>query len=72
MITRAKGVELILGAKQDPVFGAVVMVGMGGVTAELMHDRALELPPLNEGWPGECWNRCGSGRCWPGIATSRR
>lgn len=48
MITSAEGIELIIGAKRDPVFGAVMMVGAGGVTAEVLHDRALELPPLNE------------------------
>ncbi len=48
MISSAEGIELIIGAKRDPVFGAVIMVGAGGVTAEVLHDRALELPPLNE------------------------
>jgi len=48
MVTASKGVELILGAKQDPVFGSVILVGTGGVTAEVFQDRALELPPLNE------------------------
>ncbi len=47
MIDRSGSVELIVGAKQDPVFGAVVLVGMGGITAELLNDRALELPPLD-------------------------
>jgi acetyltransferase len=48
MVAAPDGVELILGAKQDPVFGAVILVGAGGVTAELFQDRALGLPPLNE------------------------
>lgn len=48
MIAAPAGVEMILGAKQDPVFGAVILVGAGGVTAELFQDRALGLPPLNE------------------------
>jgi acetyltransferase len=48
MITTASGVELIVGVKRDPVFGPVIMVGMGGIAAELFQDRALELPPLNE------------------------
>jgi acetyltransferase len=48
MIETDKGVELILGIKQDPVFGSVIMVGMGGIYAELFKDRTLELPPLNE------------------------
>jgi len=48
MVTYPNGFELILGAKKDPVFGAVIMVGMGGTAAELFRDRALGLPPLNE------------------------
>lgn len=48
MITAAGAVELILGIKRDPVFGPVVMVGAGGIMAELLQDIALELPPLNE------------------------
>ncbi|MFG0253367.1 MAG: GNAT family N-acetyltransferase [Phycisphaerales bacterium JB038] len=48
MIDTKNGHELILGAKKDPVFGAVIMVGSGGVTAELYKDRALGLPPLTE------------------------
>ena len=48
MMAAPDGAELILGAKQDPVFGAVLLIGAGGVTAELFQDRALGLPPLNE------------------------
>ncbi|QDU98886.1 Succinyl-CoA ligase [ADP-forming] subunit alpha [Lignipirellula cremea] len=48
MVSAPNGRELIVGAKRDPVFGAVLLVGAGGVTAELYRDRALELPPLNE------------------------
>jgi acetyltransferase len=46
MITAVHGAELILGSKQDPIFGSVLMVGLGGITAELFQDRALELPPI--------------------------
>jgi len=42
------GVELILGVKKDPAFGTVMMIGMGGVNAELFGDRRLGFPPLNE------------------------
>ncbi len=48
MFVDAAGRELIVGAKRDPVFGTVLMVGAGGTNAELLHDRSLELPPLNE------------------------
>ncbi len=48
MIKTDEGVEMILGIKKDPVFGTVMLVGMGGTTAELFKDRRLEFPPLNE------------------------
>src|SRR5690606_34021177 len=48
MLDTRAGVELIVGSKQDATFGAVILVGLGGTTAELLTDRVLELPPLNE------------------------
>ncbi|UAJ11913.1 acetate--CoA ligase family protein [Glacieibacterium megasporae] len=40
----AKGVELIVGARRDPAWGPTLLVGFGGVAAELLHDVVL-LPP---------------------------
>jgi acetate---CoA ligase (ADP-forming) len=34
----ARGTELIVGARNDPDWGPVVLLGMGGVMAELLHD----------------------------------
>ena len=48
MIKTRDGVEMILGIKKDPLFGTVMLAGMGGTTAELFKDNRLELPPLNE------------------------
>jgi acetyltransferase len=48
MVTFPSSFELIIGAKKDPVFGAVIMIGMGGTAAEVFRDRALGLPPLSE------------------------
>ncbi len=48
MVSLPGGIELIIGAKKDPVFGPVIMVGIGGIAAELFRDSALGLPPLNE------------------------
>lgn len=36
-----RGVELIVGARSDPEWGPVILVGFGGVTAELLHDVRL-------------------------------
>ena len=48
MIRTRDALELILGVRKDPVFGTVIMAGMGGVTAELLGERSLGFPPLNE------------------------
>ncbi|MBN1825223.1 MAG: bifunctional acetate--CoA ligase family protein/GNAT family N-acetyltransferase [Candidatus Eisenbacteria bacterium] len=48
MFERGDGVEMILGLKRDPVFGSVILAGLGGVSAELFADRALGFPPLTE------------------------
>jgi acetyltransferase len=42
------GYEIILGAKTDPLFGPVILFGMGGVGIELFKDVAIGLPPLNQ------------------------
>ncbi|ERT55051.1 hypothetical protein N879_16660 [Alcaligenes sp. EGD-AK7] len=36
-----RGLEMIVGARQDPQWGPVILVGMGGVTAEIMRDVRL-------------------------------
>jgi acetyltransferase len=41
------GIELILGAATDPVFGPVILFGQGGVSVEATADHAVALPPLN-------------------------
>jgi acetyltransferase len=39
--------ELIAGAATDPVFGPVILFGMGGAAVEAAADYAVALPPLN-------------------------
>jgi acyl-CoA synthetase (NDP forming) len=41
------GVEMIIGARRDPQFGPVVMLGFGGVLAEVVQDVAFALPPFD-------------------------
>lgn len=40
------GAEIVLGTNLDPVFGPVVMVGLGGIFVEVLHDISLRLAPV--------------------------
>ncbi len=42
----ASGVEMIAGAVNDPHFGPYVMVGLGGVLTEVLHDVAHRFAPV--------------------------
>jgi acyl-CoA synthetase (NDP forming) len=41
------GVEMIVGAFQDPVFGPLVACGTGGVLVDVLADTAFRLHPLS-------------------------
>lgn len=47
MLTANHARELMAGIVRDPVFGPTVVFAAGGTDAEVLHDRALDLPPLN-------------------------
>jgi acyl-CoA synthetase (NDP forming) len=44
----AKGLELVIGAKRDPQWGPVVLVGLGGIWVEALGDVRLLPPDLSE------------------------
>lgn len=44
-----EGIELIVGARRDPVLGPVLVVGPGGIQAELSSEVARRLLPLRPG-----------------------
>ena len=42
------GVEMIVGARNDPEWGPIVLAGFGGVTAEILKDVKLFTPDLDQ------------------------
>lgn len=42
-----KGYEMLLGAKRDPVFGIVLVIGLGGIYTELIKDISYRIYPFS-------------------------
>lgn len=42
------GVEVIVGLSQDPLFGPMLLFGMGGILVEVYHDVAMRACPIGE------------------------
>jgi acetyltransferase len=47
MYSSRHGRELLVGVTRDPIFGPIITFGAGGTAVEVLHDRAVALPPLN-------------------------
>ncbi len=48
MVRARRGREIYIGMVTDQPFGPVIVFGAGGTMIELLNDRAMELPPLNQ------------------------
>jgi len=44
----AQGVEVILGIKNDPSFGSVIMLGVGGIFVEIFKDVSFRVAPVQK------------------------
>jgi acyl-CoA synthetase (NDP forming) len=55
--TRPDTVEILVGARRDPDFGPVIVVGAGGTETELHHDIATELAPVSRATARDMVNR---------------
>ena len=62
------GVDLILGAQRDPLFGPVVIVGLGGIFVEIMDDTCLHRAPVD---PATAQSMLRSLAAWPILAGAR-
>jgi acetyltransferase len=43
------GQELIVGGRQDPQFGPVILAGLGGIFVEIIGEAAMRVAPVSEG-----------------------
>src|SRR5262249_54456060 len=51
------GLEGLVGMKRDDVFGPVVVVGLGGIYVEILHETAMRLAPFDEATAGRLIRR---------------
>ncbi|WP_069862540.1 acetate--CoA ligase family protein [Streptomyces malaysiensis] len=61
------GVELIVGVRRDARFGPVTMLGLGGVTTEVLRDVVFALAPLTPGQAHELLGRLRSAALLHGV-----
>lgn len=61
------GEEVILGGRQDPDFGPVILLGLGGVFVEIMGDVALGIAPVDETIAAGMLDRLAGGRILDGV-----
>lgn len=64
-----RGSEFIVGGKRDAQFGPVVLVGSGGVMANLLKDVSFRLAPLSKQDAAEAIAKC---RAYDSIRQSKR
>src|SRR5262249_58736296 len=61
------GVDLVVGARRDPTFGPVVLVGVGGIFVETLDDVIVTLAPAD---PGHVAALLRTLRAWPPLAPA--
>ena len=64
-----EGQEVIIGAVRDPLFGALMMFGSGGIEVEGLKDVAFALAPLNQAEAREMIRKTWAGRKLKGFRT---
>ena len=64
----SEGIECFVGARRDPVFGPLVIVGLGGVFVEIFKDTAIRLAPVTE---REAWGMIRELKAYPLLQGAR-
>ena len=65
-----KGIELIVGLQNDPQFGPVIMVGLGGVMTEVFKDVAFRMLPITASDAKSMLNELKSSKVFKGFRGS--
>jgi acetate---CoA ligase (ADP-forming) len=61
------GVEIVVGARVDPLLGPLIVAGFGGVLVELLRDSSVELAPVNTEEAGRMLSRLKGGALFGGF-----
>ncbi|BCB89572.1 bifunctional acetate--CoA ligase family protein/GNAT family N-acetyltransferase [Phytohabitans suffuscus] len=59
--------ELVAGVVHDPLFGSLVMLGLGGVHTDLLGDRVFRLVPMTDQDAGQMWRSLRAARLLTGY-----
>ncbi|GAA4473904.1 bifunctional acetate--CoA ligase family protein/GNAT family N-acetyltransferase [Phytohabitans houttuyneae] len=59
--------ELVAGVVHDPLFGSLVMLGLGGVHTDLLGDRVFRLVPMTSQDAGQMWRSLRAARLLTGY-----
>ena len=65
------GVEVIVGARRDPQFGPLVLVGIGGVLAEVLDDVVVRIAPIDVGHARQMLDELRGARVLDGVRGRR-
>jgi acetyltransferase len=68
----AKGLEVIVGMRRDPTFGALMMFGLGGTMVELLKDISFKVAPLTDEDIEEMIDRTLAGKLRKGYRGSAK
>jgi hypothetical protein len=60
--------ELIIGVRRSPDFGVVVLVGLGGIYAEFLHDTIVRAAPVT---PDDARAMLAELKAWPLLTGAR-
>jgi acetyl-CoA synthetase len=62
-----QGIEMVVGARVDPLFGPLIVVGLGGILVELLKDTALAPAPVSAAQAHALLDRLKGGKLLDGF-----